>query len=139
MFCVAVDQAGNTIVGASPSQAQIEAQLLHEITPRRKVTINNLLRSDGYTLSFNAPAPGVARISWYTARRNATGRLTRTLLASGHHTFPAAVGAKIKLELTHHGLSVLEHASRLRLTSTGTFKPAGRSVVTAISRFTIGR
>lgn len=137
MLCIATDAAGNTLIGASPSQAQIRAMLRRQIAPRRRVTANRLVRDHGYTLHFTAPTPGALTIDWYAVQKTVSGRPTRVLIATSHRKFTAAVAASVRLLLTPRGAALLRHANRLHLISKARFKPTHQSMVTATARFTL--
>jgi hypothetical protein len=61
------------------------------------------------------------------------------LVASGIRTFSKAATAKITVKLTPAGKRLLRHAKRIKLTTVGTFKPIGKTAITATKTFTIRR
>ncbi len=146
-LCVAVDGAGNVVVGRvqpPPTRAQIQALLRTEITPRGNASpIGDLLRHRGFSFAFDPPAPGRVRIRWLLlpAAANLGSRHSRALLiARGQRNCPKeGESAPITLRLTKAGISVLRHRNHVRLTAEAVFTPSGGRSVTATERFTLRR
>jgi hypothetical protein len=141
LLCVAVDVAGNVVVGTPPSPAtpaQIKASLLHQIAPHGKAAkIAALLKQQSYLLPFKALTVGSIVIDWYYLPNGAhlASKRRPVLVAKGKATvsqFSRAGTLKIAIELTTRGNRLLKHAVRLRLTARGTFtsSAARRAVVT---------
>jgi len=128
---------------AGPTGAQLEAGLLHQITPHgRAAKTAALLRRHGYSLSFTALAGGVLVLDWYYLPRGA--HLARSaprpvLVASGTATFASARTQTIVIRLSAAGRRLLAHSRRLALTARASFTPSGRSSVTLSERFTLTR
>jgi hypothetical protein len=124
---------------ASPNL--LRALLRHEIAPRGKAAkIAAILKAGGYVLSFRAPEAGRALIRWYLVPKRAQlAKAKPVLVAVGQTRFTAAGTKKIKLKLTAEGKRLLKHAKRLKLTSKGSFTPAGGTVVTLSKTFTVRR
>ncbi len=120
--------------GVSPAQAS--ARLLREITPSgRAAKLEALLKNRGVALHFSAPEAGSALLQWYELPAGAKlpsaarAKASAVLVASGRGTFKAAGMQAIELKLTVAGKRLLEHETRLKLSSLDTFTPAyGRAV-----------
>lgn len=84
-------------------------------------------------------------VQWYevpTGARLAKARRRKAaavLVASGKALFRSAKTQTIKLKLTRAGKRLLEHATRLKLTATGTFTPRRGKRVSARKRFVLKR
>ncbi len=146
-LCVAVDGAGNVVVGRvqpPPTRAQVQARLRTEITPRGKASlIGELLRHRGYSLAFNPPGPGRVRIRWllFPAGTNPRSRHAKVLLiAHGQRNTPeAGENTPITLRLTKTGVSLLRHRNHVRVTAEAVFTPSGGRSVMATEGFMLRR
>jgi hypothetical protein len=145
-LCVAVDNAGNVVVGRMqppPTRAQIQAALRVEITPRGRTSlIGALLRHRGFSLAFNPPTPGGVRIRWLllpAGMRSPLSRARALLIARGQRNFPETESAPIMLRLTKAGVAMLRRRNHVQLTTEAIFTPLGSHPVTATERFTLRR
>jgi alpha-tubulin suppressor-like RCC1 family protein len=116
------------------SQAQIVAALTSHLVPSGGAArIVNLLKQGSFPFAFDAPEGGTATVAWYEVPSGAHLAKKRSLkpilIASGQHTFSSAGTARIAVRLTAAGKRLLKHSTRLKLTTKGTFTPAGRSPV----------
>jgi hypothetical protein len=138
LLCIATDDAGRTILGSAPSQAQIQMLLAPQITPRRELAAKRLLRKHSYVLAVTAPTAGSLRIAWYATQPKNTGIAgARILIAAGRRQFAGAVSAGIKLQVTRAGADVLKHAGHIRITSTATFIAPHRRATSVTATFTL--
>ncbi len=93
--------------------------------PRR---IGRLLRHGGYSAPFDAPHPGVVRITW-TAPVTKHGKRTRVLVAGGTELVTGR--QDIRIDLTPKGTALLRHARRLQITAKAVFRVGKRTIATA--------
>jgi hypothetical protein len=140
-LCVAVDEAGNVIIGeAQPlSTSRIKILLRAVAKPRRRPSIASLLRHGPISLSFTPLLEGKVRIRWLTARIAKHPHSRPLLVASGQYVFRTLAARKIQLRLTRPGRELLRHRSRLSMTSEITFSPAGSKPITATAAFVLRR
>ena len=139
--------AGNAeggVLGSSSmnvTSGQIEARLLHDLTPAGKTAkIAALRKSDGFTFTFRALEAGTAVIDWYQVPSGAAPASTKpkpVLVASGHASFSAAGSGKLKVNLTTAGKRLLKKAMSLKLTAKGMFTPTGGAAVIATKTFVL--
>jgi hypothetical protein len=134
-----------TIAPIAPSAAQIKASLLRQLAPHGNAAkIAVLLKQHGYVLTFTALTAGKLVIDWYYLPAGA--HLTRAkpkpkpvLLAAGKATFSQAGTQTLTITLTANGKRQLKHAKRLKLTTKGTFTPAGKPAIVTTKIFTLTR
>jgi hypothetical protein len=147
--CVAVDAAGNVVVGTappspSPTAQQIQALLTAGLTPRsRLLRVRQLLKRGRYTQSFTAPSAGRLSNAWYTAQPP-NGHRSPLLVATGNRNYTKPGTLRITIHLTRQGRHLLAHAThrkgkRIRMTAEGNFTPIDQATVTATTRFVIRR
>jgi len=121
-------------VRAGPATRQLEAALVKALKVSRTETIGTLLGNDGSTTAFSAPTPGELTIGWYLLQKGGHRPL---LVATADVVFHAARKANVTITLTDKGRQVLERSSRLKLTATATFTPAGGPTTTATKVVTL--
>jgi inosine-uridine nucleoside N-ribohydrolase len=85
-----------------------------------RVRITALLRNDGYSFSFNAPAAGRLRLAWYES-----GHGKKVLVASVSAVFHKSGTARIRLVLTRKGRALLLGGRTVTITEHGSFTPLG--------------
>ncbi len=103
-----------------------------------------MLKNGGYTLQFMAPSAGRIAIDWYYVPKGA--KITKAkpkpkpvLVATGTATSSKAGRIKLKIKLTRTGRQMLKRVRSLKLTSRGTFTPAGKRGVVASRAITLRR
>jgi hypothetical protein len=105
--------------------------------------IGALLRNDGYRLRFSAPEAGTLKLTWFQPSQRVRGRAhSRTpevIVATGSITVNAAGMATLKIKLTAAGRSLLKHTSRIKLSTTTVFTPAGGTPTKSSGSFTLLR
>ncbi len=132
MTCVAVDRAGNLLVGLRPrTAAQIRRALLKQLVPKgaripstappRRVLI--LVRRSGARTTGHLVAGRLAR------KATELGRLSKSFSKAGKR--------KLKIKLTRRGKRALKGAQHLRVRETMSFTPRGNASVAARTTFTI--
>lgn len=128
-LCVALDYLGNLITGSPPTPTiQLQAALRAALTPSGQPRIGRLIRQRAYFEGFEASVPGRLTISWYQAG-------THSLLAHASVFFRTPGMKRFAVRLTRTGVRVLSHATRVELTLTGRFLPAGGPAVRATGHF----
>jgi hypothetical protein len=140
-LCVAVDEAGNAIIGeARPlSISRIKVLLRAAARPRRRPSIGCLLRRGSISLPFVPLLEGQVRIRWRTARIAKGPHPGVQLIASGQYNFRTLASRRIKLRLTRVGRKVLRQHHRLAMTSEITFSPLGSKPITATGALVLRR
>lgn len=113
---------------AGPSPSAVTAALAALLSPKGSApTILSLLKTGGYSLSFNAPGAGVLTVQWTTvsaqASRHVTHKAKKVVVASGSQTFSAAGISTVKLRLTAAGRKLLKKNQTLRVIDQATFTP----------------
>ncbi|HUO69281.1 MAG TPA: PQQ-binding-like beta-propeller repeat protein [Solirubrobacteraceae bacterium] len=121
-------------VTAGPTSRQLKAALVTALKLARTETIGTLLDKDGSTTPFSAPSPGQLTIGWYLRPKGAHRPL---LVATADVIFHTARKANVAITLTDRGRLMLEQSSRLKLTATATFTPAGGQTTTATKVVTL--
>lgn len=124
------------------SLAQLKALLVSQLTPSGKAAkIGALLRSGGYTATFQAPEAGTVTVSWYQVPSGA--KLARKakpiLVATGKLALSGAGTSQLKIKLTSAGKRLLKHAKRLKLEAEGVFVPRGGVAVSDTKQLVLGR
>jgi hypothetical protein len=140
-LCVAVDEAGNAIIGeARPlSTSRIKVLLRAAAKPRGRPSIRSLLRRGSISLPFAPLLEGQVRIRWRTARIAKGPHPGPLLIASGQYDFRTLASQRIQLRLTRAGREVLRQHHRLAMTSEITFSPPGSKPVTAAGALVLRR
>ncbi|HEY5197090.1 MAG TPA: SBBP repeat-containing protein [Solirubrobacteraceae bacterium] len=117
--------------------AQIKALLERQIAPVGQATKipATLVRGDT-VLPFTGLEAGRAVVDWYLPP--AAG-MHAVVAAQGTRSFPGPEATTIDVRLTAAGNAALNAAKTLRLTATGTFRPTGRTTVTATRTFVLTR
>jgi inosine-uridine nucleoside N-ribohydrolase len=114
--------------GPGLTRAAIRALLVKLLARQgRAARIGRLLRGNGVSFSFAAPASGQLVVAWYRARPH--GR--SVLMASVAVTFRRARTATVRLTLTRAGRRLLRGTARLRITASASFRPPGHSATRA--------
>ena len=125
------------VAGRKPvPESRVRAALAAVLSPTGiQARIGRLLRNSGYTINFDAPAPGRLVIGWYHVLAPAHGarhrRSERVLIAAASATIERAGHAKIRLRLTPRGRSLLRPAHHERLTVEASFTPTGQAKTSA--------
>jgi hypothetical protein len=128
-------QVGPIVSG--PKSAQVQALLSRALAPHG-VTIGGMLVRGGYSLTFSAPTSGRLTVR---AQLISTGRHhhAAVLVAKVVVRFPKAGAAKVRMILTRNGRQLLENASNLKLTVTGTFRPSQTRSTSVTKTFMLRR
>ena len=120
-----------------PIDFSVHDKLVQSLTldgPQRR--IGQLLKHHGYGMPFDAPHPGVVRVTW--TRSVVRGGKRRSVLVAGGTEL--VTGSKvIRMELTPEGERLLKRASRLVITSTARFSVGKRTTAKASERITLIR
>lgn len=104
------------------SASKVRALLRHLLAVHGKAgTIRGVLNHAGYSFSFVAPSAGRLIVAWYYAPKH--GR--KVLVSKVTLVYHASGRATAKIVLTAQGRRLLSGARRVKLTATGTFRPAG--------------
>jgi beta-galactosidase len=122
--------------GNPVSKSKVRSALARVLSPTGiQARIGRLLHNSGYTINFDAPAPGRLVIGWYHVSAAAHGaghhRSTKVLVAANSATIRRAGHAKLKLKLTPRGRSLLRHANREQLTVEASFTPTKQAKTTS--------
>ena len=134
--CVAVDHAGNLLVGGPPpTRAQIASALRGALTPSGRAAIAaHILRSDGYTYRVRPPIAGKLVISWYgvaggnrNSRMVLLGRTTPTATTSGI--------TRARVVLSERGRRILAIHNRMRVVAVARFTMPGAEGITVRRAF----
>jgi hypothetical protein len=127
--------APTAVVPASSSGGQTTTTTHHQISSAKlrklltkvlaahgkQATLGALLRNDGYSFSFNAPAPGHLTIDWYQLLRHGK----KLLVARVSVIYETSGSAKIKLVLTRKGRTLLGRSHTVKISARASFAPAG--------------
>lgn len=136
---VAGDGGGSLMAyaGRTPSTAQIKTDLVKQLAPAGNAArIPALLKNGGYTFRFRSLTGGKLEIDWFaTAKRGGAN----VKLATGKARFSGAGPVKVTLGLTGAGKRVLKRTRRVALIARGTYRPAGKTAVSATKKFTLRR
>ena len=140
----AVSVASSQVGPVRPSGQMVGAALSSILVPKGKgARIGAVLRTGGYTFTFNAPSGGTLTVRWYfvfnVARVTRHGAVKTKLLGAARASFAKAGAAKVRLRLTAPGRSLLAHARSLKLVSKAGFTPAGAVAVTMTRPFVLVR
>jgi hypothetical protein len=124
------------------SVAQLKAMLSRQLVPAGTgARIGALLKSGGYTFSFNAPEAGSLVIQWYEVPKGAKlakkVKAKAILIASGKLAFLGAGTGKVTIRLTSQGKRLLKHAKRIRLEAKGAFVPSNAAAVRDTTEFLV--
>ena len=145
----AANQVG-PVIPAGPTVAQVRAALTKALSASsQRVKIASLLRSGGYTISFNPPGAGRLVIAWYFVPKGASlpGGKPRSgkkptakpvLVAIARLTFHHAGKVKARIALTGQGRQLLKNATHVTLTVQATFVPTRATAMTAQRTFNAG-
>jgi hypothetical protein len=139
------DQGGGSSASGAVgtiSSAQLAASLGQQLIPSGKaVTIANLLKDDGLTMSFKAPEAGTLVVGWYEVPAGAKlakhGKAKPALVASGQMTFTGAGTGKLKVRLTTDGKRLLKDVRRLELTAKGMFTAGDGAAASTTKAFVL--
>lgn len=139
--CVAVDNAGNVVVGEATtfSRTQLQKQLKDEITPHGSGSrIGALLAHRGCPLQFNMPSGGDVRLRWLF---KPIAKHSRALLLAARSQYASAAGGPvtIRLNLSEAAIARLRHTKALRLVAEGVFSPVTGPPIRATQDFTLRR
>ncbi|MGB9185708.1 MAG: Ig-like domain repeat protein [Solirubrobacteraceae bacterium] len=108
---------------AGPSSAQVTAALSTVLKPSGKAAkLKAILKAGGYSFSFLAPSAGKLVIEWFV-----TVKGKQVLVAFASAGFHAAGKATVKLKLTSNGRKLLRGAKTVKIATTATFTPSGRT------------
>jgi hypothetical protein len=111
---------------AKVSSARIRALLRRALAAHgRRARIQALLRNDGYSFSFAAPAAGRLRITWHQAPRHGKKHGKKLLVASVSVVFHKSARATVKLVLTRKGRTLLNGLGAVKISAQGSFAPLG--------------
>ncbi len=121
------------------STAQLRSLLARLLVPSgRNAKIANLLKHNGYSVSFDALSAGKLTISWFVVPKGAHIAAAKPVLAAvGSVSSPAPGAAKLTIRLTAKGKGLLAHAGRLDLTAKGLLQPSGAATLAATRSFTL--
>jgi len=118
-----------------PTRKEIRALMRMEITPEGRASeLAAILRTGGYSLSFEALTAGVARVEWDIVPpgglAHAAARTRTVVVARGSLAFPAAGTGHIAMRLTVTGRRLLRsemasHVGNLSVRAKATFTPTG--------------
>jgi hypothetical protein len=120
-----------------PIDFSVHDKLVQSLTldgPQRR--IGQLLKHHGYGMPFDAPHPGVVRVTW--TRSVVRGGKRRSVLVAGG-TELVTGSQVIRMELTPEGERLLKRASRLVITATARFSVGKRTTAKATERITLIR
>ena len=139
--CVAADARGGILVGEAPPKANaIRRLLIRQITPSVH-RIAAILERRGYRFTLRLGMPGRLRIAWHLASRlgQPMPQQKRALVATANDHIAATGAPHVKIRLTDTGKLILAHSTRVTVTATATFKPAGSKTITARTAFRLVR
>ncbi|MEA2370010.1 MAG: hypothetical protein QOH12_404 [Solirubrobacteraceae bacterium] len=128
-----------------PTREAIKALLRTEITPSGPASeLSVILRTGGYTLSFEALSGGIADVEWDVAppggQAHAAARTGTLVIARGSLVFAVAATADLRMVLTQTGRTLLRserrsHVRNLSVRAKATFTPAGdRPISVAVTQ-----
>jgi hypothetical protein len=128
--CITGDSTGHVLLATAIAPLRTA---LAQLAPNgRRARIHALLKNRGYPSSFNAPTSGSLVIQWYLpAPRRARGRQKgkALLVATAKTHFGRPGKAKLKVNLTGEGRTLLIEAKHLKLRAKSAFTPAGASSI----------
>lgn len=140
-FCVAVDAAGNTIIGTPLTRSQLKTLLRRQLVPRGKSSrIGALIRHGGYSLHVRAATAGRLQMTWYASPdrfAHAGGRKLK--VASGSRSYASTARLRIRVRLTRSGKRLLKRSRRLQVTVATSFTPTGERSIHTSMRFIVHR
>jgi hypothetical protein len=144
-LCLAVDRAGDVIVGrlASPTRHQIRRLLRSEVAPHGKTPpIGSLSGRSSFSLSLDLPAAGHVRVRWLFPIRGVrrhSHALPGLIVGRGQADLTAGTNTTINLVLARSTIPRLHRRGPIRLVAEAVFSPPNNRPIRVTEPFTLGR